>query len=129
MRALIRSAIIGDATMNGLGITGPSAFAVDVDTPQMRPFLQLRWGVNNPGLDTVTRRFLVVWCHDKPGDYFRIDQMVFRLRNLLPTLVGTSDSSGSVVGIEWTGDSEDLTDDGHGTIARTASFTVVGSGQ
>jgi hypothetical protein len=129
VRALIRSAIIGDATMNGLGIVGANAFAVDVDTPQTRPFLQLRWGVVTPGIAVVNRRFLVVWCHDKPGDYSRIDQMLLRLRALLPTIVGISDSSGSVVDIEWTGDSEDLSDDGHGTIARTASFTVVGSGQ
>src|SRR3954468_11104784 len=54
MRALVRSAIIADPTLNGLGITGSSSFAVDVDTPQVRPFLQLRWGTNVPGLDTVT---------------------------------------------------------------------------
>lgn len=129
MRAIVRSAIIGDVDLNGEGFTSPSVFAVDVDTPQERPFMQLRWGTNNEGLDVVTRRFLVVWVHDIPGDYDRIDRVIRRLRELLPTLAGTVDGEQAILAIEWTGDSEDLTDDGHGTIARTASFTLVGSGQ
>lgn len=122
-------AIIGDSVLNGLGITGPSSFAVDVDTPASRPFLQLRWGRNNVGLDVVTQRDLVVWVHDQPADYSVIDSIIRRLRVLLPTLISSSDSTGWVMGVDWTGDSEDLTDDGHKTIARNASFTMTGSGQ
>jgi hypothetical protein len=129
MRTLVRSAIIGDPTINGYGIASANAFAVDVDTPTARPFLQLRWGVNAPGLSVVTRRFLVVWVHDEPGDYERIDSVIARLRTLLPSLAGTKNSFASIVAVEWTGDSEDLVDDGHKTFARTSSFTVVGSGQ
>jgi len=73
MRTLIYQAIITDPTLNSLGITGADSFAVDVDTPQDRPFLQLRWGVNSVGLDVSTRRSLVIWVHDKPGDYTKID--------------------------------------------------------
>jgi hypothetical protein len=130
MRELIRSTIIADATLISLGITGPDSFAVDVDTPAERPFLQLRWGQNNIGLDVVTRRNLVIWVHDEPGDYsVKIDPILFRLRALLPTLEGMNNGLGHVVAVEWTGDSEDLADDGHQTITRNTSFSLVGSGQ
>lgn len=129
MRTLIYQAIIADTTLNGLGIVDSSSFAVDVDTPQTRPFLQLRWGVNAIGLDISTRRSLVIWVHDQPGDYSKIDSIIFRLRSLIPSLVGTSDPQGYLQGVVWEGDSEDLTDDGHRTIARNTSFTLVGSGQ
>lgn len=129
MRAIIRTAILGDSQIQAEGITSSKFFAVDVDTPQGRPFMQLRWGPNNLGLDVVTKRFLTIWVHDQPGDYSRIDRIVFRLRALLPALAGTSSGGYSISAVEWTGDSEDLTDDGHRTIARTASFTLVGSGQ
>lgn len=129
MRTLIMQAIINDGTLNGLGITDESSFAVDVDTPQERPFLQLRWGRNGVGLDVATRRDLTVWVHDKPGDYGRIDSIILRLRTLLPGLEGTANGLGHLMAAEWTGDSEDLADDGHGTIARTTGFLLVGTGQ
>lgn len=131
MRTLIFGAIVGDATLNGLGITDDSSFAVDVDTPQARPFLQLRWGTNEIGLNKtdVSRRNLLIWVHDIPGDYGRIDSIVRRLRALLPTLEGQFDGSGWLMAAEWTGDSEDLSDDGHETITRYTGFSLVGSGQ
>jgi hypothetical protein len=129
MRAFLMDAITGDPTLNALGIVEESSFAVDVDTPQQRPFLQLRWGRNNVGMDVVTRRDLVIWVHDQPGDYGRIDSIILQLRALLPTLEGLDNGLGYLVAAEWTGDSEDLADDGHRTIARTASFTLVGTGQ
>jgi hypothetical protein len=129
MRSLVFQAIVDDPTLNGLGITDTSSFAVDVDTPQARPFLQCRWGRNDEGLDVVTRRNLVVWVHDVPGDYAKIDSIILRLRELFPTLISQSNGLGWVVGVEWAGDSEDLTDDGHRTITRNTSFVLVGSGQ
>ncbi len=129
MRQLVFEAITEDPTMNSFGITDSNSFAVDVDTPELRPFLQLRWGRAAEGLDVVTRRDLVVWVHDEPGDYTKIDAIIYRLRSLLPSLVTTTDGVGFLVGVEWAGDSEDLADDGHQTITRNASFVLVGSGQ
>lgn len=129
MRAIIFQAIINDVSLNAQGITDDSSFAVDVDTPSNRPFLQLRWGRNDEGLDVATRRNLVVWVHDEPGDYSRIDTIIKRLRVLFPSLVPTVYAGGALMGVEWAGDSEDLTDDGHKTIARNTSFVLVGSGQ
>ncbi|MET0416547.1 MAG: hypothetical protein ABW022_11060 [Actinoplanes sp.] len=129
MRALIFQAIIADPTIVGAGIDGDNSFAGDVDTPEYRPFLQLRWGRNDVGLDVVTRRTLNIWVHDEGGDYGRIDAIISRLRALLPTLEGQDNGSGHLMAVEWTGDSEDLTDDGHKTITRFTSFSLVGSGQ
>lgn len=130
MRAFIYAAIIGDTALNTLGIVGASSFAVDVDTPPQRPFLQLRWGRNDVGLSVVTRRTLVIWVHDRPADYsLKIDPIIARLKILLPGLVGESNGAGHLVDAEWTGDSEDLVDDGHKTITRNTSWLLVGSGQ
>lgn len=129
MRTLIFQAIINDSALNSLGFTSSSAFSVDVDTPQQRPFMQLRWGRNDIGLDRVTRRNLVIWVHDEPGDYSVIDQTILRLRVLLPTLEGQNNGSGFLMSAEWSGDSEDLADDGHKTITRNTSFSLVGTGQ
>lgn len=129
MRALIYSELIADPILNILGITDSGTFAVDVDTPAARPFIQLRWGRNDEGLDVVTRRTLTIWVHSEPGDYERIDLIIFRIRQLLPTLEARSNGLGHLVGVEWTGDSEDLSDDGHKTITRWTSFVLVGSGQ
>lgn len=129
MRSLIFQAIVNDATLMGMGITEDGSFAVDMDTPQARPFLQLRWGRNDEGLDVVTRRNLVIWVHDQPGDYGRIDSIISRLRALILSLAAQPNVDGWLMGAEWAGDSEDLTDDGHRTIARNTSFVLVGSGQ
>lgn len=131
MRSLVMQAIINDPEMNLLGIDNLSAFAVDVDTPEDRPFLQLRWGRNDVALSKteIGRRTLTIWVHDQPGDYGVIDSVIFRLRALLPTLAGQSNGLGHLTAVEWSGDSEDLADDGHRTIARNSSFVLVGSGQ
>jgi hypothetical protein len=129
MRGLLFEALTTDPMLIGLGITDDSSFASDVDTPQNRPFLQLRWGRTDEGLAAVKVRSLVVWVHDKGGDYSTIDSILLRLRSLIPSLVGESNGPGWLVDVTWNGDSEDLTDDGHKTITRNASFTLVGSGQ
>ena len=131
MRTLIYQALVSDAVLNSLGITSSSSFAIEVDTPQTRPFLQIRWGQNQIGLKNtpVTRRTITIWAHDEPGDYSTIDAILVRVKALLPMLEGQSNESGHLVSAEWTGDSEDLADDGHGTITRNASFVLVGSGQ
>lgn len=131
MRSLVFSTLVGDSVLNAAGITSASSFAVDVDTPETRPFLQIRWGKNDIGLDgtAVTKRTLVIWVHDVPGDYTKIDAILTRVRTILPLLSGQSNGLGHVIAVEWTGDSEDLADDGHGTIVRNVGFSLIGSGQ
>lgn len=128
MRSLIRSVIIADATLEGFGVVDGAVLAGDVDTPAERPFINLRWGPTNVGLSTVDRRLITLWVHDMPGDYARIDAIIRRLKIILLSLEARAHASGYVLMVEWSGDSEDLIDDGHGTITRTTSFTLVSSG-
>lgn len=130
MRALVRSAITSDATLIGLGVVASGVLSGDVDTPSERPFLNLRWGGVDPGLSTVNRGTLTIWVHDNKGDYeTRINPILLRLRELLLSLVGVQHTTGWLTAVEWNGDSEDFVDDGHGTITRNVSFTLIGSGQ
>lgn len=130
-RSWVRSIITADATLLGLGVVAAGVLAGDVDTPRDRPFINIRWGVTTPGVGGVDRRSVVVWVHDKPGDYTRIDTILKRIKFLLaaqPT-AGTADMGGGyAVGLQWLTDSDDLVDDGHGTITRTTTHLLVGSG-
>jgi len=129
MRALIRTSLTTDPELLALGVVPDGVFSGDVDTPKQRPFLQLRWSTTTPGLAAVSRRILVIWIHDLPGDYARVDAIIRRIRVILGALAGQPHPAGHVVACEWTGDSEDLTDPAHGTITRTTSYSLVGTGQ
>lgn len=129
MRALVRSALTDDPTLAARGVVPQAVLSGDVDTPEERPFLQLRWNNTTPALDVVSRRDLVIWVHDTPGDYERIDSIIRRIKTIMSGLVGLPHPEGHVMVCEWTGDSADLADDGHGTITRTTSFSIVGTGQ
>lgn len=128
MRTVIRQAIANDVTLAGLGVVPSGVLAGDVDTPTERPFIQLRWGETSPGLSTVDNRVLAIWVHDQPGDYTRIDSIIRRIKQIFDGLTPVQHSTGWLLEIEWVTDSDDLTDDGHGTITRTTTHTLVGSG-
>lgn len=134
MRSLIRSRILADGQLAAAGVLPAGTLAGQVDTPTERPFLNLIWGDTGEGLAVVKRRLLTVWVHDNPGDYWRIDQILVRLRSVLTGIEATAwteagGQSGWVTAVRWEGDSGDLTDDGHGTIVRTSSYSIIGSGQ
>jgi len=129
MRAVIREAIVNDAALILLGVSAEGTLSGDVDTPAVTPFLNLKWGTTNPAPfgSAAQQTTLVIWVHDKPGDYDRIDSICRRLRVLLPSLVGLQDLYDYVSQVAWTGDSLDLQDDGHRTITRQCNFTLNGS--
>lgn len=129
MRALIRTRIIGDPQLKALGVTSAGTLAGQVDTPTARPFLNLIWGDTSPGQSVVSRRLLTIWVHDVPNDYSRIDSIILRLKAVLSAIEAERGSSGWVSLVEWQGDSGDLNDAGHGTIVRTSTFRIIGSGQ
>jgi hypothetical protein len=129
MRAYIRGLLLGDATLESLGIVSPEqVFAGDADTPMERPFIQLRWGGVTPGIGGVDPRGLVTWVHDNPGDYARIDAVLRRVKALYAGVYGVAHETGWLTQIDWVNDTDDLTDDGHGTITRNTTHTLIGSG-
>jgi hypothetical protein len=137
VRSFVFSLLTSDSILNGLGFDENNTFTShDEDTPQERPFMILRWGATDVGLndwDTgvgSNLRRLSVWVHDDPGDYVRIDQAVARVRTLLTSVHGAyTGTIGQYIGqIDWNGDSDDFKDDIVGTITRNSSYTFVGSG-
>ena len=131
MRAVIRSAITSDATLQSLGVVDSGVLSGDIDTPEPRPFLNLKWGTTTPAPfgGTAFQDVLTIWVHDEPNDYDRINRIIKRLRVLLPSLVGLVDTEelDYVSQIAWTGDSQDLKDDGHRTVVRQTSYLINGS--
>jgi len=121
--------VYNDAELNSLGITRDSINSGDVDTPSQRPYIVFRWGETNPGVDVVRQRSLVVWVHDRPNDYDRIDQIIKRIRDVLTSIAAQRTDTGWISSIDWTLDSGDLSDDISRTIIRTSTFNIVGSGQ
>lgn len=128
MRTIVRTAITGDAALQALGVTPEATLAGDVDTPQGRPFLNLKWGSNLPSFkeQVTVQTTLTIWVHDEPADYARIDRILARLHVLLPSLAGVVSGDSEVQVIEWQQDGPDLQDDGHRTIVKVATFLVVG---
>lgn len=128
MRAAVRTAIINDATLQGLGLTADAVYAGDVDTPEERPFVVLRWGDTTTGLSTVDSRALTIFVQDEPNDYELVDAIIRRIRTVLTSLGGTEHETGWFVQVDWAGDSGDLADDVHGTIQRQSRYTLITSG-
>lgn len=128
MRTIVRTAIIQDQALIDIGVTPEHTLSGDVDTPEGRPFLNLKWGQNLPSFKNqmTVQTTLAIWVHDVPSDFSKIDAILARLRVLLPAIVGRVNAGSEVQVIEWVNDSADLQDDGHRTIVKVANFNVVG---
>jgi hypothetical protein len=129
MRAIIRNAIIADPALILLGVTGDATLNGDVDTPDGRPFLNLKWGTETPAFreTTTVTAGLDIWVHHEPWDYDPINKILARLRVVLQALGAARSPDGSEVQVvTWQGNGPDLQDDGHRTIVKVGSFQVVG---
>lgn len=86
------------------------------------PFIQLRVGGDRgvravPATDTE----VLVYAHDDPGSYLRVDRILSAAREALTADV-TEDTG---ISAEWQGDSPDLADDGYDTITRNSSYRLL----
>lgn len=129
MRSLVYTALSTDANLITLGLGPDSVLSGDVDTPDSRPFINLRWGLRSPGLRGTTAdvQALAIWVHDQPNDYAQITTIIRRIRDLLESIEDEVDPNGGRVTMAtWTGDSGDLVDRGHGTIVRTTNYQIIG---
>lgn len=126
MRTLIRQALVNNASLGAAGLTEESIVSGDADSIQQRPFINLKFGDDNPGLGPVSRRNLVVWVHDEPDDYTRIDLILGLVRSTLESLNGETTTGGHVMQIHWLTSSSDLSDTDRRTILRTATYQIVG---
>lgn len=129
LRTIVRAVLINDPALELLGVVDLGVRSGDVDTPMERPFLVLRWGTTTPGLDVVNNRTLTIWVHDnKSSGYARIDSVIKRIRVLFNAVEGVPHDDGHLIKLEWVTDSDDLVDPGHGTITRTTTHNIVGTG-
>jgi hypothetical protein len=130
VRQLIFSRITSDNELQALGFDQDNVFTThDLDTPQRRPLMILRWQNVVLGVGPVNQRLLQVWVHDRPSDYERIDQTLKRLRTLISSLEAVRLGNGAT-GLHtaiWEGDSDDLRDDEVRTITRWGQFRLTGS--
>ena len=129
MRAIVRNAIIIDPALILLGVTPEATLAGDVDTPDGRPFLNLKWGNDVPSFrESVTvQTTLDIWVHHEPWDYDPINKILARLRVVLQALASARSPDGSEVQcVTWQGNGPDLQDDGHRTIVKVGSYQVIG---
>lgn len=128
MRTYLRSALVHDQALASLGVVPAGVVSGDADSNYERPLINLQWGETTPGIGPVNRRVLVVWAHDVPGSYVRLDLVVSRIIALFLGLRGGQTQTGWLNQIEWLTTSGDLRNDDRKTILRTCTFQVVGSG-
>lgn len=140
-RAFVVGKIVDDPLLSSMGFDRDSVFNQHgVDTPQVRPFMVLRWQAAIPAFATTNRgsgirnfpvnqRILQVWVHDVPADYSLIDRSLKRLRAILTGVEGVNvgEADSWLHTIVWEGESDDLSDDEVGTITRHAQFRLTGS--
>lgn len=88
------------------------------------PMIIIKTGSESPGpFPGVTTHNAILWVHDEPGSYLRIDAIIKALKALD---VQVAVPGG--VACRWIGDSTELADDGFHTITRNTSFQLQGRG-
>lgn len=98
------------------------------------PFAVLKAGNESPTPSAHTRSQLFdLWVYDKPGDYNRIHNILDIARGVLHQRAGDRATVGGVewwlMGINFTGASQDFRDDMLRATTRYATYRVVGNKQ
>ena len=97
-----------------------------IDTPQQRPFVNLRWEEKPKSFGFHGRERMSIRVHDEPGSYDRIRQSLDEIRDAVTSAVHVDGGDGeTITQCDWEGRSADLYDDGFGTITKYDTYTVV----
>lgn len=98
-----------------------------VDSPREQCFIVLHWETTTAAFGSRGTTTLYVWVHDRERDYTRrIDPALTWVRETLTESFHVLGADGvTLTCATWNGESDDLFDDGYGTIARYAQFTIV----
>lgn len=94
--------------------------------PVLKPFAMYRSIADRPGdrgddVDLTLLETFLVFVHDVPGDYLKIDEVLTKLRDLF---VNAKDKSAGVSRCTWLENSEDFRDEDMGTILRYARVSI-----
>lgn len=100
-----------------------------IDSPPVaRPFIEIRAGTKIRGpFPGVSQQYATIWVHDAPGDYMLIDSLIEQIKDALSGSsreASVSETDG--VSCRWMSDSQELADDGYGTITRNTQFQLNG---
>lgn len=73
------------------------------------------------GVDQTRQVGFMIFAHDMPGDYVKIDTMVTALKSLFSDV---SDSANNIITSTWLETSEDVRDEDMGTILKYGRILV-----
>lgn len=127
-KAAVYSLISENDDLRGIGFSADSFFgSAAADSPEVRPFMIIRWGAETPVFGRVSSDTVTVWVYDEPGDYGRINKALKILEGIFSEAIHVAGADGyTLTQADWNGNSEDLYDDIYKCIVRNGVYTVVG---
>jgi hypothetical protein len=133
-RAAFITALFNDPQLNSLGLNQDTIFHNYSSEERPRdngPFLILRWGITAPPRfngAVKSPESVRVWCHwplQVTNDYTKIINVLDRVDYVVTQLRDVTGSDGYTLSFVTVGGrSEDLIDDGFGTITKNAEYQV-----
>jgi len=122
-RATLRNILANDATMQTY-IASDDWYAFSApDTPPNDTFAVMRWDATIPDVGPGSHN-VTLWVYDVLGDYSRVDAIIARAKDLLAAAVHVSGPDGFITQAQWTGDSQDFSDDVYERVVRTSTYRV-----
>lgn len=112
-----------------------SAGIVEGVAPPARPFIVIDLGINDPYEGTAERTVaeggprqasaqrLTIWVHNEPGDLETVDTLLAAVRSVM--LGAPPDPANNIIEARFVSESEDLPDDGLGTVTRYSRWQIV----
>lgn len=125
-RVWLHQTLLGDATLVGMVPGGFASTTHQEVTPALKPFLIHRVLAHRPATrgddDDITRaESFLLFVHDVPGDYMKIDDILARMKVLLQNY---KNAEQGIARVTWIEDSEDFRDEDMGTILRYSRYQV-----
>jgi hypothetical protein len=132
LRSTVAQALKLDTGLHALNIPADMVLLNNsVDSPVPDRFLVLRWGNDIPlfgAQRSPKERELSLWVYDRDQSYEAVRAILARADSVLAGLVGNPTGSGYIIDVRWSGDGADDWDDVYERTYKSATYTIVGSG-
>lgn len=117
-------------SLRALGLAEDAVFQADTaESPDMKPFLVIRWGDNETKAGTSWVDPIDLWGYDELGDYNRITAIVKEAaRYLTEECFHAVTASGRISQFLDRGIGGDLADDGFDAVVKPYRLAAVGNG-
>lgn len=120
-RNWVRDSLIAAAPIGEVPAAGIFSGGTFTGSPEDKPFIEITMGVDVP-FGPGRSGNVTIWVHDDSQTYMRIDAAIAAIKEVLDG----KRASGDGIVSEWTGDSNDLADDGYKTITRNTTYRLIG---